>query len=80
MTALKTGFAADAVRSEETFYFFLSAVHGASSQEGGREGGGSLHASSGGGKYFPLLYVCMVEIHCKKSKYVKGINVTWVGE
>ena len=47
----------------------------ASSQEGGREGwegGGSLHASSGEGKYFPLLYVCMVEIHCKKSKYVKG--------
>lgn len=37
---------------------------------GGREGG-SLHASSGEGSTF--LSVCMVEIHCKKSKYLQGI-------
>ena len=28
----------------------------------------------------PLLSVCMVEIRCKKSKYVEGLDLMRVGE
>lgn len=57
-----------------SFSFFLQFT---GDLTGGREGALCMLAQERGVR---SSLICMVEMHCKKSKYVQGINIVRVGE
>lgn len=80
---LSRGFAADTVRSERLrrfILFFLSFLQFMGELTGGRARGEGLCMLAQERGVRPLLSVCMVEIHCKKSTYVEGIDLMRMGE